>query len=177
MSQAADGTDSMGTTRHLFATLSVAPSRPLLSQGLQIFQEEVEPIKNVPGLVPNFICYPMQSNAIVAMKQRGGNALGIDRDEPLFLILISTAWSNKADDDAVNRMTANTIARVNATAQDLGVANRYKYMNYASAAQASTIFAGYGAVNVQRLQGIQKTVDPRGIFTSKGLWRGFVKLI
>lgn len=69
---------------HLFATLSVAPSRALLSEGLKIFQEEVEAIKTVPGLVPNFISYPLQSNAIKAMKQRGGNALGIDRVEPLF---------------------------------------------------------------------------------------------
>jgi hypothetical protein len=68
----------------LFATLSVSPSRPLLSQGLRIFQREVEAIKAVPGLVPNFICYPLQRNAIAAMKQRGGNALGIDRDDPLF---------------------------------------------------------------------------------------------
>jgi hypothetical protein len=167
----------------------------LLSQGLKIFQEEVEAIKNLPGLVPNFICYPIQRNAMAAMKERGGNALGIDSDEPLFriwpsglvlstylltlhqVILISTAWTNRADDAVVNRMTANIIARVNVTAQDLGVASRYKYMNYASAAQTDSVFAGYGAENVQRLKSIQKSVDPRGIFTSKGLWRGFVKLM
>lgn len=70
--------------RNLFATLSVSPSRPLLSAALQIFQQEVESIKTVRGLVPNFICYPLQRNALAAMKQRGGNALGIDHDEPLF---------------------------------------------------------------------------------------------
>lgn len=74
-------------------------------------------------------------------------------------------------------MTNNVITRVNATAQDLGVASRFKYMNYASAAQTNSVFAGYGDENVQRLKSIQKTVDPRGIFTSKGLWRGFVKLV
>lgn len=70
--------------RHWFATLSVSPSRSLLSQGLRIFEQEVEAIKTVSGLVPNFICYPLQRNAVIAMKQRGGNALGIERDEPLF---------------------------------------------------------------------------------------------
>jgi FAD/FMN-containing dehydrogenase len=156
----------------------VAPSRSLLSEGLKVFQEEVEAIK--------------------AMKQRGGNALGIDRDEPLFcmldsmfqglvlsvfllthfeVILISTAWSNSSNNADVDRMTAKTIERLNATANNLGVANRYKYINYASAAQADTVFSGYGNENLQRLQKIQKAVDPRGIFTSKGLWRGFVKLL
>lgn len=62
----------------------MSPSRPLLSKGLEIFKEEVEAIKNVSGLVPNFITYPIQQNAIAAMKQRGGNALGIDQDTPLF---------------------------------------------------------------------------------------------
>lgn len=77
--------------RNLFATLTVAPSRPLLSQGLEIFRQEVEAIKNVPGIRTNFISYPMQRTAIAAMKQRGGNALGIDleRDEPLFSMCFS----------------------------------------------------------------------------------------
>lgn len=93
------------------------------------------------------------------------------------VILISTAWSKKSDDVAVNQMTANVVKRLNATANDLGVTNRYKYINYASAAQTSTIFPGYGNKNVERLVSIQKAVDPRGICTSKGLWRGFVKLL
>ena len=74
-------------------------------------------------------------------------------------------------------MTANVVKRLNGTAQDLGVANRYKYINYASAAQASEIFPGYGDESVQRLKSIQKAVDPRGIFTAEGLWNGFVKLL
>lgn len=96
---------------------------------------------------------------------------------PGLVILISTAWSDKVDDPAVNRMTGNVITRVNATAQDLGVASRFKYINYASAAQSSSVFAGYGDENVQRLKSIQKAVDPLGIFLSKGLWRGFAKLM
>ncbi|KAJ5342508.1 hypothetical protein N7541_011632 [Penicillium brevicompactum] len=177
MSQAAGGTESLGTTRHLFATLTVSPSREFLSEGIRVFEEEVEAIKSVPGLVPNFISYPIQRNAITAMRQRGGNALGIDRDDPLFLVLISTAWSNSTDDAAVNRMTENIIERLNGTAQDMGIANRYKYMNYASAAQVDSIFAGYGDENAEKLKQIQRAVDPRGIFASTGLWRGFVKLI
>lgn len=74
-------------------------------------------------------------------------------------------------------MTANAIRRIESAAQDLGVANRYKYINYASAQQAREVFPGYGEANLQRLKDVQKAVDPRGIFTSKGLWSGFVKLV
>jgi hypothetical protein len=70
--------------RTLFATLSVRPSRPFLTQALNIFSEEVREIKSVEGLTPNFICYPIQKNAVTAMKQRGVNARGIDTDGPLF---------------------------------------------------------------------------------------------
>ncbi|KAJ5375412.1 FAD linked oxidase N-terminal [Penicillium concentricum] len=178
MSSVSNGSIPMGTTRNLFATLTVSPSRSLLSRALQIFRQEVEAIKSVPGISTNLICYPMQRNAIAAMKNRGGNALGIDleRDEPLFIILLSTAWSDASDDVAVNWMTKNAVRRIALAAHKLDVANRYIYINYASADQASRVFSGYGEENLQRLKDIQKAVDPRGIFTSKGLWKGFMKL-
>lgn len=76
----------------------MSPSRSLLSQGLEVFRQEVDAIKAVPGIRTNFICYPMQRNAIAAMKQRGGNALGIDleRDEPLFSMCLSILVSKNA---------------------------------------------------------------------------------
>ncbi|KAL1849319.1 hypothetical protein Plec18167_000463 [Paecilomyces lecythidis] len=176
MSSLVNDPGPLGTVRHLFATLTVFPSRSLLTRGIQIFRQEVEAIKDVQGLVPNFICYPIQRNAIAAMKRNGGNALGIDRDGPLFIILISTAWSNKRDDAAVERMTGNVIRRLQAVAEDIGVGHRYIYINYASAAQADGIFSGYGEDNAQRLRVIQRAVDPYGVFTLRGLWRGFMKL-
>jgi len=49
-------------------------------------------------------------------------------------------------------------------------------MNYAWTGQADKVFAGYGESNAERLREIQRAVDPRGIFTLRGLWRGFMKL-
>ncbi|KAL4910555.1 hypothetical protein BDW74DRAFT_184434 [Aspergillus multicolor] len=177
MSSQTQGFESRGTTRHLFATLTVFPSRSLLSQAVNIFEEEVRAISSVEGLVPNLVSYALSRNAIAAMKQRGGNALGIQSDGPLLLILISTAWSGADGDVAVNTMTEFTTARIREVAESPGVANRYLYINYASAQQAGDVFAGYGEKNVQRLKGIQRAIDPRGVFTSNGLWRGFVKLL
>ena len=72
--------------------------------------------------------------------------------------MISAAWSNGRDDAAVQKMTSNVVHRVEAAAKNLGVENRYLYINYASAAQADAVFAGYGDRNVQRLQEVQRTV-------------------
>ncbi|KAL3452687.1 hypothetical protein BJX65DRAFT_292700 [Aspergillus insuetus] len=177
LSSQTQGSEPLGTTRHLFATLSVSPSRALFSEALTIFEEEVRATRSVDGLVPNLVSYAVPRNAIAAMKQRGGNALGIEEDGPLLLILVSTAWSNATGDAAVNSMTENTISRIRQAAERLGVTNRYLYLNYASAQQASEVFAGYGEENMHRLRGIQRAVDPRGVYTSRGLWRGFVKLI
>jgi hypothetical protein len=93
------------------------------------------------------------------------------------VILLSTAWTNASGDDAVNSMTRNTIRRVESAAERLGVASRYRYINYALAEQTDEVFPGYGQANMQRLKQIQKVVDPQGVFTSNGLWKGFRKLL
>ncbi|BAE58837.1 unnamed protein product [Aspergillus oryzae RIB40] len=160
--------EPLGTTRHLFATLTVLPSRSLLTQAVRIFEQEARAIRSVDGLVPNLISYAISRTAIAAMAQRGGNSLGIHGDQPLFLILISTAWSDARDDAAVNTMTENAIRRIREAAETLNVAHPFLYVNYASAAQASEVFSSYGEKNVQSLRDIQRAVDPHGVFTSRG---------
>lgn len=93
------------------------------------------------------------------------------------VILISTAWSDARDDAAVNTMTENAIRRIREAAETLNVAHPFLYVNYASAAQASEVFSSYGEKNVQSLRDIQRAVDPHGVFTSRGLWSGFAKLL
>lgn len=73
-------------------------------------------------------------------------------------------------------MTATVLDRIAAAAQDLQVYHPYMYVNYAYAGQADKVFSGYGEENHQRLMEIQASVDPDGVFTSSGLWRGFMKL-
>lgn len=164
----------------------------MLSAGVQIFREEITAIKSVTGLAPNFIAYPLPTKAIEYMKRRGGNALGIESDEPLFsmfnkhhlccptdifaVFLLSTSWSNASDDTAVATMTKNVVERTRSAARRAGVHHPYQYLNYGSAGEADAIFSGYGDANVERLRTIQAAVDPEGVFTASGLWRGFMKL-
>lgn len=49
---------------------------------MQIMKEEIQPIKNVSGFFPNVISQPLTYGVVVAGKERGGNAVGID-DGPL----------------------------------------------------------------------------------------------
>jgi hypothetical protein len=74
------------------------------------------------------------------------------------------------DDATVYGFAERFFSRYTQAAKDLGVHHPYIYLNYANRDQDP--FAGYGTENKQRLTEIQQSVDPRGIFTSTGRWRG-----
>lgn len=73
-------------------------------------------------------------------------------------------------------MTKNVVERTRSAAYREGVAHPYLYLNYAAAGRSAEVFAGYGEAHADRLRTIQAAVDPEGIFTASGLWRGFMKL-
>lgn len=56
----------------------------------------------------------------------------------------------------------------------VGKSHPWLYINYASNHQDP--FSGYQDANVQRLRSIQRAVDAKGIFTSRGFCRGYFKL-
>lgn len=64
-------------------------------------------------------------------------------------------------------MTENTALRVNAVAEKLEVADRFRYIYYASKAQTDEVFSGYNENDMQRLKQILKTVDPKVVHTSQ----------
>ncbi|KAH6961827.1 hypothetical protein BKA56DRAFT_647807 [Ilyonectria sp. MPI-CAGE-AT-0026] len=163
-----------GTVRHLFTTITYYPSLALSRKGIELFKDEMQSVKNVSGLSAFLIVYPTQTNVLRAMKERGGNSLGIDEDAPLILTLISLGWSDAADDVAMN-VSDRVVGGMKTAALELGVYHPYIYLNYAKSDQ--DVFSGYGERNRRRLIEIQKSVDPNGVFTSKGLWRGYFKLV
>lgn len=75
----------------------------------------------------------------------------------------------------MNAFSDRVIGGMKTAALDLGVYHPYIYLNYAKSDQ--DVFSGYGEHNRRRLIEIQKSVDPNGIFTSQGLWRGYFKLV
>jgi hypothetical protein len=87
---------------------------------------------------------------------------------------MALSWSGAQNDAAAMAFGDAFITRFQAAAEELEVYHPYKYINYANKNQDP--FSGYGQANRRRLTSIQKSVDPEGIFTSKGLWPGFFKL-
>ncbi|KAF2123435.1 FAD-binding domain-containing protein [Dothidotthia symphoricarpi CBS 119687] len=162
-------------SRHLFQATSNHPSREWVQESLRIFREQTEPFKTIEGLNPRLITYPISSAAIRAMSDRGGNALGLnDIKGPLFMTLLSTAYTSPADDARVGEFYDKVFEGLENAAKRLDVYHPYKYIGYGRLGE--DIFARYGADNHAKLVQIQKSVDSQGVFTAGGLCHGGFKV-
>jgi hypothetical protein len=65
--------------------------------------------------------------------------------------------------------------RSRSEAEGSGLLHPWQYINYAAPFQDP--FSSYGEASKRRLQEIQQSIDPEGIFASKGLVRGSFKLL
>jgi len=78
------------------------------------------------------------------------------------------AWDSKSDDLLVNSAAKRIADKTIKKATEMGITNRFIYLNYANITQ--DVFAGYGEENRERLREIQKNWDPEGLWSrlSKG---------
>ena len=107
------------------------------------------------------------------MSKYGGNALGLDPAKgPVHLLHISCWWADASDDETIYRFVNNFWNTVTSKAKDMGIYNRWIYMNYAS--QFQDVIASYGDQNKGRLQSIAAKYDPKGIYQT--LQPGYFKL-
>lgn len=74
---------SLTRRRRLYATVTFHPSRELHRKIIDTYTEEVEGVKAISNLTTSVVFQALHNNAIKAMNQRGGNALGIESDGPL----------------------------------------------------------------------------------------------
>ncbi|CAG8910150.1 unnamed protein product [Penicillium egyptiacum] len=166
---------SPGGGRNLYATVTYQPSVDLDRKLQDILIEELQPIKTISGLSPSLVIQPLYEAAVQANRERGGSAAGIQAEGPLTVVLFNTRWSDEKDDDAINALANRWLQRSLAATHEADKFHPWLYINYASKAQHP--FAGYGEANLRKLVAIQREVDPKGIFTSKGLCRGYFKLL
>lgn len=166
-------------------------------QSLGIFKNNMQLLGNQTTISPQLITYSIPAVAIEKMRSRGGNALGINvkghlvsrshlllraqqpkvesmcsNDE--IVNLLSVSWTSVSDDGTAHAFATRFMASYKDAVEGFGVFHPFVYINYAN--QGQDVFSGYGEENKQRLIAIQTRVDPLGIFTSSGLWRGFFKV-
>ena len=167
----------MITKRRLYTTFTYSPSASLEKRVWEIFQSLVAKFSHVPGFSPGVVLQPIPKAVFRAAKERGGNALGLEPpgDGPLMLALLTFGWQNATDDQVMYSFAEAWRSRSVNAAKEMGLWNRYLYINYCKEDQDP--FASYGEENASRLRKIQRKVDKEGIFTSSGLNRGYFKLL
>lgn len=91
------------------------------------------------------------------------------------VVLLIARWDNASDDDSMMTFSNKWVEKATAATKKAGKHHPWLYINYANRDQDP--YGGYGQENLQRLRRIQKSVDSEGVFTSKGLCRGYFKLL
>ncbi|KZZ92812.1 FAD binding domain protein [Moelleriella libera RCEF 2490] len=160
--------------RNIFATITHKPSIEMEHRIVQNWRNGIRSGCFPEGISSNVVTQPLWEGAIRAMKKRGGNPVAIEADGPLTVVLLIVTWKDDTDDEAAYSFARKWVARAEADAFALDVYHPYKYINYVSKEQDP--FAGYRKGSVERLRAIQRKVDPLGVFTSRGLCRGYFKL-
>jgi len=162
-------------SRNIYHSISVRPNRDYYSKVLDIFYEEIAPVKNITGFLPVIHIQPITPDILRLMERNGGNALGISGvKEGLTLVTSSWTWKDKADDEKSQTAHDKVFERATDLAREMGIFHPFIYQNYA--AQGQDVFAGYGEENLKRLKKIQKSVDPDGVFARGGLCGGHFKI-
>jgi FAD/FMN-containing dehydrogenase len=150
-------------SRQLFATLTFRNSAAFMEEFYKLAEANVQEIRNTLGLE---FTISFQSIPYAAHKQSaaaGGNSLGLeDERDDLVVALLTATWTLGLDDAAVNRVAKNLFTQGHVHAEELGVAKKFMYLNYA--AQFQDPIANYGADSVARLRAIASQYDPNGVF-------------
>jgi FAD/FMN-containing dehydrogenase len=166
-----------GGDRNLYGTFTYYPSIELEQRILDIYLEEVTPIKNITNFLPVAVMQPISRATIQKMKKHGGNALGIaesGEEGPLTIFSTSWTWRAVSDDERSYAAYYRIMEKAEMAAKEMGVWYPYKYINYAEATQ--DVWSGLGEENLRELRRVQRKVDPEGVFAKGGLGGGYFKL-
>lgn len=159
--------------RETYWTATYKLDKTLATYITNIFAEELDPIKDVEGLVPAAVMQIITTDMLTHMEKNGGNALGIsDSDGPLILLNVAIMWEDPADDDAILQAASNMVSKTIAKAEEMGLDSEYLYMNYAS--QFQDVVPSYGHHNHALLHHISKKYDPEQVF--QRLQPGYFKI-
>ncbi|KFH48316.1 Bifunctional solanapyrone synthase-like protein [Hapsidospora chrysogenum ATCC 11550] len=162
-----------GGFRQSYWTLTVGNDADLMGEMVAIYKDEVEGIKDAPGIVPSAVFQLITEDMITHMSKNGGNPLGLQSQQgPLNLLNIAISWSNAADDARILAAAQRMVDRSRAAAQARGLDHPFLYQNYAS--QFQDVFASYGSANLARLRQISKKYDPTKVWQK--LQKGYFKL-
>ncbi|KAH8586438.1 hypothetical protein B0O99DRAFT_644446 [Bisporella sp. PMI_857] len=151
-------------SRALLATMTFSNSATFMETFFQLANTtSASMTSKVPGLAFTLSFQPWPQTITGRGRVNGGNALGIDAtDGDLTNIDLTLYWNDATDDGFIYAETEKLFDAGVKKAKDMGLWNRYLYLNYADKWQKP--IRGYGLNNVRMLRRIGRKYDPRQIF-------------
>ncbi|KAL2820181.1 FAD-binding domain-containing protein [Aspergillus cavernicola] len=152
-----------------FITLTFYNDARIVEYGVRLYNDLLENIKsNVSGgdwvIIAGF--QPLPTLFATSGLSKGGNILGLEREEDNQIVLLLEAfWQHVADDDLFYGLANSLIQDLDDYARSLGLNSEWLYLNYAGRYQDP--LRGYGPENMQRLQQVASLYDPTGVFQTQ----------
>ncbi|WPG99209.1 oxidoreductase FAD-binding protein [Acrodontium crateriforme] len=152
-----------GGRRQLFTSATFVNSAKMMAAFIDIANATIqEDLITVPDMSYSISYQPQPKIITSKAATTGGNSLGLDGSQNLFNALLTISWDTPADDARVTKQAKRLISESNIKAKELGVENRYIYLNYA--AEWQDPIAGYGEDVKEGLQAVSRKYDPKGMF-------------
>lgn len=149
--------------RQLFVTGTYGNSAKMMSAIFDIANSTAQELRDVPNIVYSLSFQPIPTVIASKAASQGGNSLGISAaDGNLFNFLLTVSWDTPGDDARIEKQTKALFDQSEKVAKDLGLYNKYLYLNYAAPWQDP--ITGYGDANKANLQAVSRKYDPEGVF-------------
>jgi hypothetical protein len=149
--------------RCLYMNLCVKADVETLVSGGDIWCQELEPVKDVAGLMCSYTLQPYPISQLEKTSENGGNVLGLNpSDGPVVNILLLSYWADSQDDERVTGFMKEALKGIEDNARTRNQLVPFIYWNYAFSHQEA--LSSYGEENVRKLQEASKRYDPEGLF-------------
>ncbi|KAK8084449.1 hypothetical protein PG997_005720 [Apiospora hydei] len=149
--------------RCLYMNVCVKADVDTLTTGGDIWCEELEPVKDAPGLMCSYTLQPYPVSQLQKSSANGCNVLGLDpTNGPVVNVLLLSYWTDKKDDVGVISFMQKALKRIERNADERGQLVPFIYWKYAFSDQEA--LRSYGEENVRKLQAASRKYDPDGLF-------------
>ncbi|KAF2651117.1 FAD-binding domain-containing protein [Lophiostoma macrostomum CBS 122681] len=171
--------------RQAFGTTTVANDLSTLRAAHQVYRDSIREIKRrrVKGMSWTLVLQPLlpqwaglgEDNPLGfhSSKTMGSDASDANQaraEEPLAIVSFTVNWAEKEDDVLVQGLIRRAVERIEEAARGMGMAHRYKYLNYCDSWQNP--FEAYGEGEHMWLREVAEKYDEHGLF-QRGFAGGF----
>ncbi|KAF2753071.1 FAD-binding domain-containing protein [Pseudovirgaria hyperparasitica] len=150
--------------RQLFYSVSFkADARTFALVNETVITASLTGLKDVTNCAITLTYQPVSKAWLEASRAAGGNPIDLDPGKGTFIAgLISTSWTNPADDAKVLEFSRKAGKSILAQTKKLGLDYPYIYLNDASPGQDPYPTYGKDGSSLKRLKDIQRKYDPDG---------------